>query len=184
MSFPLLVLTLVPFTTGPTVQEGAQEDALEAAIGREVERAVALRRAIHAHPELGERETVTAALVAGRLRELGLEVREGIGGTGVVGLLRGGRPGDVALYRAEMDALPITERTGLPFASTRTDTWQGQEVGVMHACGHDVHVAVALGVAAVLADPAVRADLPGRVLFLFQPYDDILRRFVTFQQPR
>ena len=153
--------------------QGGLRDAIEARVQAELARVVADRRAIHAHPELGERETVTAGRVAERLRALGFdEVREGIGPTGVVGVLRGGRPGPVVAYRADMDALPITEDTGLPFASTRTDEWGGKQVGVMHACGHDFHVAIGLGVAAVLADPEIRAELPGTVLFVFQPAEE------------
>lgn len=147
---------------------------LTAAIAREVPRSVAIRRQIHEHPELGEREVETAKLVAARLRELGLTVREGVAKTGVVGVLKGGLPGGCAAWRADMDALPVTEETGLPFRSTRKDTWDGKDVGVMHACGHDVHTSVALGVAAVLADPAVRKDLHGTVLFLFQPAEESL----------
>ena len=158
-----LSLALVPARNADAV-----DDALAAVEARVVE----LRRTIHAHPELGERERETAALVAGHLRALGLEVREQVAVTGVVGVLRGGRPGPVVAYRADMDALPVTEETGLPFASTRTDVWGGKEVGVMHACGHDLHTAIGLGVASVLAAPAVRAELPGTVLFLFQPAEE------------
>ncbi len=147
---------------------------LAAAIARELPRSVAIRRQIHEHPELGEREVETAKLVAARLRELGLTVREGVAKTGVVGVLKGGLPGGCAAWRADMDALPVTEETGLSFRSTKKDTWDGKDVGVMHACGHDVHTSVALGVAAVLADPAVRKDLHGTVLFLFQPAEESL----------
>jgi amidohydrolase len=148
------------------------EDELVAALARAEPRVVAIRRAIHAHPELGEREHATAELVARELESLGLEVRRGIAGTGVVGILRGKQPGRVAAWRADMDALPIREETGLPFASTRTDDWGGATVGVMHACGHDLHVAIGLGVARVLADPSVRAGLAGTVLFVFQPAEE------------
>jgi amidohydrolase len=152
----------------------SQDAGLAPAIARELPRVVETRRRIHAHPELGERETETARLVAARLRELGLVVREGVAVTGVVGVLEGGKPGGTVAWRADMDALPVTERTGLPFASTRKEMWEGKEVGVMHACGHDVHTAIGLGVAAVLADPAVRKELPGRVVFLFQPAEESL----------
>lgn len=132
---------------------------------------VELRHQIHAHPELGNREFQTAALVAEHLRSLGLDdVRTDIAHTGVVGVLRGGLPGPVVAVRADMDALPVTEQTGLPFASTRTTEWNGQEVGVMHACGHDIHTAVGLGTASVLAD--MRDELPGTVLFIFQPAEE------------
>jgi len=151
-----------------------QDSALSSGIARELPRTVAMRRTIHANPELGEREVETAKLVAARLKELGLVVREGVAGTGVVAVLEGGQPGGCVAWRADMDALPVTERTGLAFASTKKEMWEGKEVGVMHACGHDLHTAIGLGVAAVLADPAVKKDLNGRVLFLFQPAEESL----------
>ena len=163
MIAPLLLVGLAP-----------GDAALGASIARELPRTVEIRRRIHANPELGEREVETAKLVAARLKELGLEVREGVAKTGVVGILKGAKPGGCAAWRADMDALPVAEETGLPFRSTKKDTWDGKEVGVMHACGHDVHTAVALGVAAVLADPAVRKDLEGTVVFLFQPAEESL----------
>src|SRR5258705_6515528 len=148
--------------------------AFEAAIARELPRTVEIRRRIHEHPELGEREVETAKLVAARLRELGLVVREGVAKTGVVGVLKGGLPGSCAAWRADMDALPVVEQTALAFRSRKGEPWDGKDVGVMHACGHDVHTAVALGVAAILADPAVRKDLRGTVVFLFQPAEESL----------
>ena len=134
------------------------------------EQVIAWRRDIHANPELGMQEFRTAALVAEHLESLGIEVETGVGGTGVVGVLRGGRPGPVVALRADMDALPVTEQVDLPFASTATAMWQGREVGVMHACGHDNHVAILMGVASVLAE--MRDDLPGTVKFLFQPAEE------------
>jgi len=132
---------------------------------------VDIRHYLHQHPELGNRETETAKLVASRLRELKLdEVRTGVAHTGVIGILRGGKPGPVVAVRADMDALPVTEDTPYPFKSTVRTTYLGQEVGVMHACGHDVHVAIQLGVAEVLA--GMRDDLPGTVLFIFQPAEE------------
>jgi amidohydrolase len=131
---------------------------------------IAWRRDIHAHPELSNRETRTAALVAGELRRLGLEVRREIAHTGVVGVLRGSHPGPVVALRADMDALPVSEAVDLPFASKRRATYRGREVGVMHACGHDAHTAILLGVAEVLAK--VRDALPGSVVFLFQPAEE------------
>ena len=166
----VLVATTLAGSASPSPSTG--EGAVDAAVTRLLPRIVQARRTIHANPELGEREQQTAEYIAAWLSELGLEVRRGVGLTGVVGVLTGGRPGGVVAYRADMDALPIAERTGLPYASTKTDTWDGAEVGVMHACGHDVHMAVALGVAAVLADPAVRAELAGTVLFVFQPAEE------------
>jgi amidohydrolase len=144
---------------------------IDAAIGRVLPEIVAVRQQIHANPELGNREVETAALVAERLRRLGFdEVRTGIAHTGVVGVLRGTGPGPVVAIRADMDALPVTEATDLPFRSTRRATWLGEEVGVMHACGHDIHTAVVLGVASVLA--GLRDSFNGTVMFVFQPAEE------------
>ena len=141
------------------------------AVARFAPAAIEQRHHIHQHPELGNGEVETAKLVAAHLRSLGFdEVRTGIAHTGVVGVLRGGRPGAVVAVRADMDALPVTEATDLPFRSTVRSTYGGQEVGVAHACGHDVHTAIQLGVASVLA--SIRADLPGTVLFVFQPAEE------------
>ncbi|HYI09295.1 MAG TPA: amidohydrolase [Thermoanaerobaculia bacterium] len=131
---------------------------------------IATRRDIHEHPELGNREVRTAKIVADRLRALGIEVQEKVAHTGVVGLLKGGKPGKVVALRADMDALPVTEQVDLPFASKVRSTYNGQEVGVMHACGHDAHVAILLGVAEILA--GMRAELPGTVKFIFQPAEE------------
>ncbi len=131
---------------------------------------VAWRRDIHQNPELGNHEVRTAALVAEHLRSLGLEPRTGIAHTGVAAVLRGGRPGPRIALRADMDALPVTERTGLPFASTVTSTYRGEPVGVMHACGHDAHVAILMGVAQILA--GMREQLAGEVMFVFQPAEE------------
>ena len=151
---------------------GAQDwlARIEAEARRIEPQIVQIRHQIHQNPELSNREEKTAALVAAYLRDLGLEVKTGVAKHGVVALLKGGRPGPVVAVRADMDALPVTEQTNLPFASKVRATYQGQEVGVMHACGHDVHTAVQLGVAAVLA--AVKADLPGTVKFIFQPAEE------------
>ena len=149
----------------------AQEARIDAEVRRVIERVTELRHRIHEHPELGNREFETARLVADHLTALGFDdVRTGVAHTGVVAVLRGGRPGPVVAVRADMDALPVTEDTDLPFASTVRAAWLGEEVGVMHACGHDVHVAVQLGVAAVLK--ALQAELPGTVVFLFQPAEE------------
>jgi len=135
-------------------------------------RVIDWRRDFHAHPELGNREFRTAAVVAEHLRRLGLdEVRTGVAHTGVVGVLVGGRPGRVVALRADMDALPVTEEVDLPFASKATATWNGETVGVMHACGHDTHTAILMGVAEVLA--GLRADLRGSVTFIFQPAEEL-----------
>ena len=128
------------------------------------------RRDVHQHPELGTHEVRTAKLVADQLRALGLEPRTGIASTGVTAILKGGKPGPRIAIRADMDALPVTEQTGLPFASKIVGTYRGQPVGVMHACGHDAHVAMLLGVASALA--AVKDELPGEVMFVFQPAEE------------
>ncbi len=133
-------------------------------------RVVDWRRDIHQHPELGNRETRTAAKVAEHLRSLGLEPRTGIAHTGVTAVLKGGRPGPRIALRADMDALPVTEQTGLPFASTATAEYRGQTTGVMHACGHDAHTAILMGVAEALV--GMRDALPGEVLFVFQPAEE------------
>ena len=152
----------------------ATADSLNDAIVEQVdavtERVVEWRRDIHANPELSNREFRTSALVAEHLRSLGIDVQTGVAHTGVVGVLKGGKPGPVIALRADMDGLPVTEKTGLPYASKARGEYQGREVGVMHACGHDTHVAILMGAAEVLA--AVKEDLPGTVKFLFQPAEE------------
>src|SRR4026207_799238 len=123
-----------------------------------------IRHQIHQNPELSNREEKTAALVADYLRTLRPEVQTGVAHTGVVAILKGGRPGAVVAVRADMDALPVTEETNLPYASKVRATYLGQDVGVMHACGHDVHTAVQLGVATVLA--AMKSELAGTIKFI------------------
>jgi amidohydrolase len=149
----------------------AEIDAgLRSAIDRIRPSVIAWRRDIHQNPELSNREVRTSKKVAEHLRSLGLEVRTGIAHTGVVGILRGGRPGRVIALRADMDALPVTEQTNLPFKSVATADYRGEKVGVMHACGHDGHTAILMGAASVLT--AMRAELPGTVMFVFQPAEE------------
>ncbi len=131
---------------------------------------IAIRRDIHAHPELAFQEHRTAAIVADYFRRLGLEVRTGIGGTGVLGVLKGSLPEPVLAIRADMDALAITEETDLPFASRQKAVINGRETGLMHACGHDIHTSILLGVAAVLSQ--LKKELPGTVLFVAQPAEE------------
>jgi amidohydrolase len=139
--------------------------AVEAAV-------IAWRRDLHQNPELGNREFRTAAVVAEHLRALGLdEVRTGVAHTGVVGLLKGALPGPVVALRADMDGLPVHEQVDLPFASKARGQWNGEEVGVMHACGHDCHVAILMGVAQILA--GLRGQLRGSVKFIFQPAEEM-----------
>lgn len=156
---------LVP--VGLSAIEPADIDRRAAEIAPDV---VAWRHHLHEHPELSDQEEQTAAYVATHLRRLGFEVQTGVAGHGVVALLRGARPGPVVALRADMDGLPVTEQTGLPYASTVRADYNGSEVGVMHACGHDAHVAILLGAAEVLA--GLREELPGTVKFIFQPAEE------------
>ncbi len=145
--------------------------AVAAAAGRLEARVVAWRRDFHRNPELGNREMRTAGIVADHLRALGFdEVREAVAHTGVVGTLVGARPGPVVALRADMDALPVTEEVDVPFRSTVRAQWNGQDCGVMHACGHDAHTAILMGVAELLA--GMRDAIPGTVRFVFQPAEE------------
>lgn len=128
------------------------------------------RRHFHQNPELSNREFKTAEKVAAHLKALGIEVQTGIAHTGVIGILKGGKPGPVIALRADLDALPVTERANLPFASKARGEYNGQEVGVMHACGHDTHVAMLMGAAEILA--GMRNELKGTVKFIFQPAEE------------
>ncbi len=148
----------------------ATADPIADAVDKLAPEIIELRHRIHQNPELGNREHETAKLVADHLRGLGFEVTTGIAYTGVVALLEGSRPGPVVAVRADMDALPVTEDTPYPFKSTVRTTYLDKEVGVMHACGHDIHTAVQLGVASVLA--SMKDELPGTVKFIFQPAEE------------
>jgi amidohydrolase len=128
------------------------------------------RRDFHQNPELGNREFKTAEKIAAHLRSLGIEVQTGVGKTGVVGILRGGKPGPVVALRADIDALPVKERTDIPFASKAEGEYNGQVVPVMHACGHDTHIAILMGTAEILA--SIKNDLKGTVKFIFQPAEE------------
>jgi amidohydrolase len=130
----------------------------------------AWRRDLHQHPELSNREVRTSKLVAAELKKFGLDVRTGIAHTGVVGVLKGGKPGPRLAIRADMDALPVTEEVDLPFVSKAKGEYQGRQVGVMHACGHDAHTAMLLGIAEAMSK--LRKDLPGEVMFIFQPAEE------------
>ena len=163
----------LPLTDTDTSATGGRlADQIDAAAAAAEARVIAWRRDLHQHPELGNREFRTAGLVAEHLRSLGLdEVRTGVAHTGVVGLLKGALPGPVVALRADMDALPVAEEVDLPFASKVRAEWNGDPVGVMHACGHDAHTAILMGVAEVLA--GMRAQLRGSVKFLFQPAEEL-----------
>ena len=170
----LTSVTLIALVTAIAPELSFAQDDLATQIDRraaQVEsKVIAWRQDIHQHPELGNREFRTAELVAAHLKSLGMEVQTGVAHTGVVGLLRGGQPGPVVALRADMDALPVTEAVDLPFASKAKGTYEGKEVGVMHACGHDAHVAILMGVAEVLS--GMKAQLPGTVKFIFQPSEE------------
>src|SRR6201994_44833 len=131
---------------------------------------VAWRRDFHEHPELGNHEFRTSAIIARHLQSLGMEVKTGIATTGVVGILKGAKPGPVVALRADMDALPITERTPVPFASKVKTMYNGKETGVMHACGHDSHMAILMAVAEILS--SMKNELHGTVKFIFQPAEE------------
>lgn len=161
------VLLLAPIVA--THAEITDERIDQLARGLET-RLVEWRRDIHQHPELSNREFNTSKKVEAHLRRLGLEVKTGIAHTGVVALLRGAKPGPTLALRADMDGLPVTERVDVPFKSVATAEYNGQTVGVMHACGHDTHVAVLMAAADVLT--ALRKDLAGSVLFIFQPAEE------------
>jgi len=152
----------------------AQTDPSKAAIAKKTDaiesKIIAWRRDFHEHPELGNHEVRTAGIIAKHLQSLGIEVKTGVATTGVVGILRGGKPGPVVALRADMDALPVIERVNLPFASKVKTMYNGAEVGVMHACGHDSHMAILMGVAEVLS--GMKADLHGTVKFIFQPAEE------------
>jgi len=161
----LLALFLLPLAAF-----AQSADPIEASARALQSKVVEWRRDLHRHPELGNHETRTAQVVADHLSALGMAPRTGVGPTGVVAVLKGGKPGPRIALRADMDALPVTEQTGLPFASTVKGEYRGQPVGVMHACGHDLHVAILMGVAEALA--GMRDELPGEVMFVFQPAEE------------
>ncbi len=147
----------------------AKAQSLEKEIKAVESKVIEWRRDFHQNPELGNREFKTAEKIAAHLKSLGMEVQTGIAFTGVVGILKGKRPGKVVALRADIDALPVEERVDLPFKSTAKGTYRGNEVPVMHACGHDTHIAILMGVAEVLAK---NNDFAGTVKFIFQPAEE------------
>jgi amidohydrolase len=160
--FLLLVSSIPAFAQTKSIKEDVSKkaDALQDQI-------IAWRRDFHEHPELGNHEVRTSGIIAKYLQSLGLDVKTGVATTGVVAILRGGRPGPVVALRADMDALPVTERTPVPFASKVKTMYNGQEVGVMHACGHDSHMSILMATAEILT--SMKKDLRGTVKFIFQP---------------
>lgn len=163
---------LVPLLLAPSLahSDPATYTRIDAEASALEERLIRWRRDLHEHPELSNREFRTAKIVARHLKKLGYKVTTGVAHTGVVGVLEGGSPGPVVALRADMDGLPVTERTGLEYASKATDEYQGREVGVMHACGHDNHVAITMAAAEILA--GMREELPGTVKIIFQPAEE------------
>ncbi|MDI1323708.1 MAG: amidohydrolase [Algoriphagus sp.] len=164
-----LILPLF-LVSGITVGQTKLKPAIDKQAAAIETKVIEWRRDIHKNPELGNNEIRTAKMIADHLRSLGIEVTEGVAVTGVVGVLKGGKPGPTVALRADMDALPVTERVDLPFKSTVTTTYNGQQTGVMHACGHDTHVAILMGVAEVLA--GMKNELQGNVKFIFQPAEE------------
>ena len=169
-SLPILVLALLATVADPIESAAQGWPEVEQMAAELEQQVIEWRRHIHENPELSNREFQTAAMVAEHLESLGIEVTTGVAHTGVVGVLEGGRPGPVIALRADMDALPVLERNDLPFRSEATGEYNGETVPVMHACGHDTHVAILMGVASALA--GMRDDLQGTVKFIFQPAEE------------
>lgn len=157
-----------------TILSSSQNTALKTKIAQKAasleSKVVTWRRDFHQNPELGNREFKTAEKIAAHLRSLGIEVQTGVAKTGVVGVLKGGKPGPVVALRADIDALPVKERVNIPFASKVEGEYNGQSVGVMHACGHDTHTAILMGTAEILA--SIKSELKGTVKFIFQPAEE------------
>lgn len=167
LAAPTAMFAVLAATATPAEAQNVDIDAVAEALEAQV---IEWRRDLHQHPELSNREFRTAGVVADHLRSLGIEVTTEVAHTGVVGILEGGRPGPTIALRADMDALPVPERNDLPFKSEATGEYRGMTVPVMHACGHDTHVAILMGVAEALA--SMREDLPGTVKFIFQPAEE------------
>ena len=166
--FVTFVLVLLFLSTTVFARDSSRE--IDAATAKIMSKVIEWRRHIHQYPELGNREVKTAKFIEDHLRRLGIEVRTGVAKTGVVGILKGTQPGPVIGLRADMDGLPVTERNALPYASKETTEYNGQKVGIMHACGHDTHVAMLMGAAEVLA--GMKDKIKGTVVFIFQPAEE------------
>ncbi|HEY0503233.1 MAG TPA: M20 family metallopeptidase [Lysobacter sp.] len=167
---PLILPVLIATLLAPVAHAQAERPEVTAAAKALQQKVIAWRRDFHQHPELSNREERTAAKVAEHLRSLGLTPRTGIAHHGVVAIIEGGKPGPKVALRADMDALPVTEQVDLPFASKATATFNGQTTGVMHACGHDAHTGILLGIADALV--AMKDELPGQVMLVFQPAEE------------
>lgn len=163
--FCFLAASISHAQTSPKLQAKIDQQSKEMEL-----KTIEWRRHIHQHPELSNRETKTAAMVAEHLKAMGIEVKTGVAKTGVIGILNTGKPGPVIALRADMDALPVTERNALPFASKERTVFNDQETGVMHACGHDSHVAILMAVAEILSKN--KSDLKGTIKFIFQPAEE------------
>lgn len=170
MGYGWLLVILALLTTELNAQNPISKERVKAEAAAISKKVIAWRRDFHQHPELGNREFRTASLIAKHLKSLGLEVQTGVARTGVVALLKGGKPGPVVALRADIDALPIKERVDIPFASKDTGTYEGRTMNVMHACGHDAHTAMLMGAAEILS--RMKKDLPGTVRFIFQPAEE------------
>jgi amidohydrolase len=170
MKITFFILAILFCYQVTTAQKGNYQAVISAHADKIDQKVIDWRHDFHQNPELGNRETRTSAIIAKHLQSLGLEVKTGIAVTGVVGILTGAQPGPVVALRADMDALPVTEKTDIPFASKVKTTYNGVETGVMHACGHDAHVAILMGVAEILS--GIKKELKGTVVFIFQPAEE------------
>ena len=166
----ILLLSFLGISTSAFAQTEALKLKVSAKADALEQKVISCRRDFHEHPELGNQEKRTAEIVAKHLQSLGMDVKTGVAKTGVVGILKGGKPGPVVALRADIDGLPVVERVKLPFASKVKAQFNGQEVGVMHACGHDTHTAILMGVAELLS--SMKNDLKGTVKFIFQPAEE------------
>ncbi len=170
MKFLGSVMMLAATLASLSLSNAAADASIEQEVEAVIEDVIGWRRDFHQYAELSNREFRTAKVIANHLRQLGMEVTTGVAKTGVVGVLKGVAPGPVLALRADMDGLPVVEKTGLPYASTQRSEYEGREVGVMHACGHDNHMAILMGAAEILA--GMRDTLPGTVKFIFQPAEE------------
>lgn len=174
MRIPQLAFLLLLLAGQAIYGQSNEELQLFSAIDKKIDememKTIEWRRYFHEHPELSNHEFETSKIIAKHLTDLGMEVHTGIAKTGVTGLLKGGKPGPVIALRADMDALPVTEKVDLPFASRVTSVYNGRETGVMHACGHDAHMAILMATAEVLS--SVKEELPGTIKFIFQPAEE------------